>query len=45
MAARLENGLLNVGLVREVPEAMKPRTIPITGLSKVLEASSVALSN
>jgi molecular chaperone IbpA len=45
MAASLENGLLNVGLVREVPEAMKPRTIPITGLSKVLEASSVALSN
>jgi molecular chaperone IbpA len=44
-AASLENGLLNVGLVREVPEAMKPRTIPITGLSKVLEASPVALAN
>ncbi len=27
--ARLENGLLNIELVREVPEAMKPRTIAI----------------
>lgn len=28
-AARLENGLLHVDLVREVPEAKKPRVIPI----------------
>jgi molecular chaperone IbpA len=27
--AKLENGLLHVDLVRELPEAMKPRTIPI----------------
>lgn len=27
--ARLENGLLHVDLVREIPEAMKPRTIQI----------------
>jgi molecular chaperone IbpA len=27
--ASLENGLLHVDLVREVPEAMKPRQIPI----------------
>ncbi len=27
--ARLENGLLHVELVREIPEAMKPRTIAI----------------
>ena len=27
--AVLENGLLHVDLVRELPEAMKPRTIPI----------------
>ena len=27
--ATLENGLLHVDLVRELPEAMKPRTIPI----------------
>jgi molecular chaperone IbpA len=29
--AALENGLLHVDLVREVPEAMKPRQIPIGG--------------
>ena len=28
--AALENGLLHVDLVRELPEAMKPRTIPIS---------------
>ena len=28
--ARLENGLLHVELVREIPEAMKPRTIEIS---------------
>ena len=27
--AALENGLLHVDLVRELPEAMKPRTVPI----------------
>jgi molecular chaperone IbpA len=35
--ANLENGLLNVDLVREIPEAMKPRAIPITSSSKLLE--------
>lgn len=29
-SARLENGLLHVELVREVPEARKPRVIPIS---------------
>lgn len=29
--ARLENGLLAIDLVREVPEAMKPRRIPVAG--------------
>ncbi len=28
-AARLSNGLLHIELVREIPEAMKPKTIPI----------------
>lgn len=28
-AAKLENGLLHIELVREIPEAMKPRLIPI----------------
>jgi molecular chaperone IbpA len=30
-AAKLEKGLLHIDLVREVPEAMKPRTIRING--------------
>ncbi|MEJ1160192.1 Hsp20 family protein [Prosthecomicrobium sp. N25] len=29
-AASLENGLLHIDLVRELPEAMKPRQIPIS---------------
>ena len=29
--AQMENGLLHINLVREVPEAMRPRTIEITG--------------
>ena len=36
--ASLENGLLHVDLAREIPEAMKPRQIPINGGSqKVVE--------
>ncbi|HKO07339.1 MAG TPA: Hsp20 family protein [Alphaproteobacteria bacterium] len=35
--ARLEHGLLYVDLVREIPEAMKPRAIPIAGSGKLLE--------
>ena len=35
--ASLENGLLHVDLVREIPEAMKPRWIPIASSSKLLE--------
>src|SRR5436190_4898369 len=40
--ARLENGLLHVDLVREIPEAMKPRAIPIASSGKVLEVQSAA---
>ena len=43
--ARLENGLLHVDLVRELPEAMKPRTIPITTKSdkpKVIDSKAAA---
>lgn len=37
--ASLENGLLHIDLVREIPEAKKPRQIPIGGGSaKVIEA-------
>ncbi len=39
--AALENGLLHVELVREVPEAAKPRQIPIGG-QKVVEARKAA---
>ena len=39
--ATLENGLLHVDLVREIPEAKKPRTIAITTGSKTLEAPKV----
>jgi molecular chaperone IbpA len=34
--ASLENGFLHVDLVREIPEAMKPRAIRIAGSGKVL---------
>ena len=35
--ASLENGLLHVDLVREIPEAKKPRSIPINSGAQVLE--------
>jgi molecular chaperone IbpA len=35
--ATLENGLLHIELVREIPEAMKPRSIPIASSSKLVE--------
>ncbi len=43
--ANLENGLLHVDLVREIPEAMKPRRIDIsanTSEAKQIEAETVA---
>jgi molecular chaperone IbpA len=41
VGAKLTNGLLNVELVREVPEAMKPRTVKIgNGESKVIEGKA-----
>ncbi len=39
--AAVENGLLHVDLVREVPEAQKPRSIPIqTASAKTIEVSA-----
>ena len=35
--ASLENGLLHIDLVREIPDAMKPRQIPINGDGKLVE--------
>jgi molecular chaperone IbpA len=43
--ADMENGLLHITLKRELPEAMKPRTIPVNGTvqgNKVLEARKAA---
>ena len=34
--ANLESGLLHVDLVREIPEAKKPRTIPISGTNRTV---------
>ena len=43
--ASLENGLLHVDLVRELPEAMKPRAIPITSSSsKLLEVKPTTVA-
>ena len=41
--AKLENGLLHIDLVREIPEAKKPRSIPIGGgnaKAKVIDAKA-----
>ncbi|HML13350.1 MAG TPA: Hsp20 family protein [Xanthobacteraceae bacterium] len=41
--AALENGLLHVDLAREIPEAMKPRSVPINGgAAKVIDAKKAA---
>ena len=42
--ANLENGLLHIDLVREIPEAMKPQAIPIANSSKVLEVQPTKLA-
>jgi molecular chaperone IbpA len=44
-SANLENGLLHVNLVREIPEAMKPRTIGIANSGKVLEIKPEAAAD
>ncbi len=41
-SAVLQNGLLHIDLVREIPEAMKPRTIRINGNGKVIETKVAA---
>ncbi|WP_461515884.1 Hsp20 family protein [Porticoccus sp.] len=38
--ASLQNGLLMISLVREIPEAMKPKTIPISDAAAVLEGAT-----
>ncbi len=40
-AASLSNGLLHIDLVRQIPEQLKPRQIPInTGSAKVIDAKA-----
>lgn len=39
--ATLENGLLHIDLIREIPEAMKPRKISIGGSKKQIEAKKI----
>ena len=41
--ARLENGLLHIDLVREIPEAMKPKQIPIgNGNGKLIDVKEAS---
>jgi molecular chaperone IbpA len=40
--ARTENGLLHIDLVREVPEALKPRKIEIAKVGKAIETQAAA---
>lgn len=40
--AQLDNGLLKISMVREIPEAMKPRRIPVGNGQAVIEDSSAA---
>jgi molecular chaperone IbpA len=42
--ASLENGLLHVDLVREIPEAMRPRAVPIASSSKHLEVKPTKIA-
>ena len=41
---KLANGLLHIDLVREVPEAMKPRAIPIVSSDKMLDVEPTKLA-
>ena len=41
VGARLENGLLNIDLKREIPEALKPRRVAITSTTAPQSTNSV----
>ena len=43
-SAKLANGLLHIDLVREVPEAMKPRAIPIVSSDQMLDVEPTKLA-
>lgn len=40
--AQLDNGLLKIALVKEIPEAMKPRKIPVGNSAAVIEDHSAS---
>lgn len=40
--AQLDNGLLKIALVKEIPEAMKPRKIPVGTITPAIENESVS---
>jgi hypothetical protein len=41
---RQRNGLLHVDFVREIPEAMKPRSIPIASSSRLLGVEPIKVA-
>ena len=40
VSAQMDNGLLKIALVKEIPEAMKPRRIPVGTAQAVIEDRS-----
>jgi molecular chaperone IbpA len=42
VGAKLDNGILTVNMVKEIPEAMKPKKIQIDGAKQTLEHSSAS---
>ncbi len=40
--AQMDNGLLKVALIKEIPEAMKPRKIPVSGATAAIESDAVS---
>lgn len=45
VSAQLDNGLLKVALVKEIPEAMKPRKIPVGQAREAIENQTVNVTN
>lgn len=39
--AQMDNGLLKIALVKELPEAMKPRKIPVSTYTPAIDSASV----
>ena len=38
--AQMDNGLLKIALVKEIPEAMKPRKIPVSGYTPAIDSAA-----